>query len=175
MAIGSVWADVPVVRGSDEYGIGADFITAQVNTEQNEALQSRDIYLLNKFKEYYDKAHIDNLFSRYSTNLDWKETLNSFEDIIEKYPAGLNWKSDVNTYSDLFTLPAENDAVVNVKDVQDKYYFVYFKPDEDVEGAWTQIDPNAYNNNIVEELPAYPYIYLNGYWQELNIDEFSEV
>ena len=67
---------------------------------------------------------------------------------------------------------AVNDAVVNVKDVQDKYYFVYFKPDEDAEGTWTQIDPNAYNNNIVEELPAYPYIYLNGYWQELNIDEY---
>ena len=174
MAIGSVWADVPVVKGSDEYGIGADYITAKVNTEQNEALQSRDIYLLNKFKEYYDKAHIDNLFSKYSTNLDWKESLNTLDDILDKYPTDLNWQDDVNTYSDLFVMPTEDGAVVNVKDVQDKYYFVYFKPNENEEGYWKQIDPNEYNNNIVDELPVYKYIYLNGYWQELDLNDFTE-
>ena len=175
MAIGSVWAEVPVVKGSDDYGRGADYITAKVNTEQNEALQSRDIFLLNKFKEYYDKNHIDNLFSKYTTNLDWKETLETYDDILAKYPTGVDWHDTVATYSDLFTLAPEDEWVVNVKDVQDKYYFVYFIDEETGEGTWEQVDLSKYSNNVVEELSIYPYIYYNGYWQELVIDNFSEL
>lgn len=176
MAIGSVWAEVPIVRGSDEYGVGADYITAKVNTEQNEALQSRDIFLLNKFREYYDKTHIDNLLSKYTTNLDWKESLDTYDDILDKYPVDIAWKEDVDTYSDIFkTYPEPNDGdVVNVKDIRDIYYFAYIKPSESEDIQWLQINPYDYNNHIVEELQVYTYIYLNGYWQELNPDLFSQ-
>lgn len=177
MAIGSVWAEVPVVKGSDEYGRGADYITAKVNTEQNEALQSRDIFLLNKFKEYYDKNHIDNLFSKYTTNLDWKETLDTYNSILEKYPVNINWLDDVDTYEDIFkTYTSPNDEdVVNVKDVQGKYYFVYFVDEETGEGSWEQVDLSKYSNNVVDELSIYPYIFVNGYWQELVRENFSEL
>ena len=109
MAIGSVWADVPVVKGSDAYGIGADFITAQVNTEQNEALQSRDIFLLNKFNEYYTQNQIDNLLSSYTSNLDWKESVDTYADILTTYPTDISnytWleNSDAHTYEQLLQL-----------------------------------------------------------------------
>ena len=174
MTISPIWADVPVVKGSDEYGIGADYITAKVNTEQNDALQSRDLYLFNKFREYYTKAEIDNELSKYTTNLDWKESVDTYDDILAKYNSNLNWLPDVETYGDLFSLDKINEATVNVKDIRDIYYFVFRKPD-DSEGVWEQIDPNNYDNHIVEELVSYPYIYLNGYWQELNINDFSEL
>ena len=127
MAINSVWADVPIVKGSDIYGIGADYITAQTNTEQNEALQSRDLYLLNKFKEYYTQNEIDNLFSTYTTNLDWKESVDTYEDILRIYDTTLEWKNDVESYGDLFTVyPNPEDGwTVNVKNVRDRYTFVF--------------------------------------------------
>lgn len=133
MAIESIWADVPVVKGSDVYGIGADFITAQMNTEQNEALQSRDLFLFNKFKEYYTQNQIDNLFSSYTTNLDWKESVETYDEILEKYPTDLsmyNWieiepKPSYEELLNLYPIDYNNliwqESVANYKDISTKY------------------------------------------------------
>ena len=163
MAIVSRWEDVFVVKGSDEFGSGADFVSAQINKEQNDILQSRDLYLRDKFREYYNRTEIDNLFSSYTTNLDWKESVETYTDILEKYPTNLNWlKPDVESYGDIFiNYPNPvSGQTVNVKNVLDKYAFKF---DANV-GRWVEIDlTKAYTND-------YEYVLKDpvNYYEELS-------
>ena len=112
MAVISAFVDVPYVEEER-------YIFASENTDQMDSLQSRDVYLLNKFLEYYNRDEIDNLFSSYTTNLDWKESVNTYDDILTTYP------------------DPDDGWVVNVKDTN--YTYRYDEEDH----KWIAISANA--------------------------------
>ena len=120
MPVTSTWASVPYVKGHDVYGqYDSDYVSAELNTRQQEALQSRDQWLKDRFNDFYDKDQIDNLFSQYTTNLDWKESVDTFEDILTLYP----------TPDDGWT--------VNVKDTNYTYRY------DEEEDKWIPISANS--------------------------------
>ena len=128
MPITYTWAEVEPVHVEQ-------YITAERNNEQNDILQSRDLFLSRRFDEYYKKVDIDNLFNSYTTNLDWKESVDTFDDILLKYPTQeqidtIYTKLDtvVNTYEELLQLYPNNfdyiewqEPVDNVEDIETKY------------------------------------------------------
>ena len=75
MPITYTWAEVDPVY-SEQY------ITAEENNKQNDILQSRDMFLSRKFDDYYKKVEIDNLLNSYTTNLGWKESVETFNEIL---------------------------------------------------------------------------------------------
>lgn len=113
MAITYRWAEVEPV-------ISEQYITAIRNNEQNDILQSRDMFLSRRFDDYYKKVEIDNLLNSYTTNLDWKETVDTFDDILTLYPTqaeidSIYTKIDavVDTYDDLLNLyPYDFDQII---------------------------------------------------------------
>lgn len=112
MTISSTWQTVNYVNRYD-------YITAAENSDQMDALQSRDLFLLNKFSQYYTQNEIDNLFSTYTTNLDWKESVETYDEIAINYPE------------------PEDGWVVNTKDTN---YTYRYDAEED---KWIAISANA--------------------------------
>lgn len=115
MAIQSAWVNVPEV-------VTEEYITAAKNRDQMETLQSRDLFLLDKFDNYDTIVSVDNKIAGVIQNIDWKESVDSFADIQIIYP----------TPDDGWT--------VNVKDTNYTYRY-----DSETQ-SWIVISANAIPN-----------------------------
>lgn len=79
MAVESVWIDVPTV-------VSEEYISASKNRSQMDALQSRDLYLKDKFSEYSTSVEVDAKISGIVQSIDWKETVATFGELEATYP-----------------------------------------------------------------------------------------